>query len=125
VSGFQLLGLGLLLGLLALTVRAGVRGRTTRRAAAAWSGLWISAAVAIAEPRTTVWLADLLGIGRGADLVLYCAVLGMGVGFFLVYARLRQIESGLTRIVRHAALRDAIPAESPESGPTPRGGPTP
>ncbi len=111
MTGFQLLGLMLVGVLVTLSIRAYLQHRATRRGTIAWSGVWLVAGVCIAEPEVTVWIARLLGIGRGTDLVLYFAVLAMGVGFFLVYARLRQIDANLTRLVRHEALRDALAAE--------------
>jgi hypothetical protein len=107
VSPFQLFGIGISGVAIAATLRSYLRGRSGRLATACWSALWLGAGVAIAEPRTTVWVARALGIGRGADLVLYCSVLAVSLGFFLVYARLRQLESHLTLVVRHLALRDA------------------
>lgn len=110
MSPFQLIGVLLLGTFVALSARSHVRGRSTRRAAIAWSTLWIAAAFAIVEPGVTVWVARRLGIGRGADLVLYCTVLATGVGFFVVYARMRQLETSLTKLVRHLALRDPLDA---------------
>ena len=65
------------------------------------------AGVAIAWPELTTWAARSLGIRRGADLVLYCAVVVMMVGFLMVYSRLRQVRRDLTLVVRHLALLEA------------------
>ena len=48
-----------------------------------------------------------MGIGRGADLVLYCAVVVMMIGFLMTYSRLRHIQRELTLVVRHIAKREA------------------
>ena len=107
MTTFQSIGLPLL-GLLAVaTAAAIVRHTINRQAGVAWLVLWLAAAVAIARPGITVSIAHFLGIGRGTDLVLYCAIIGMLVAFFLVYIRFKRLERELTTLVRHIALRDA------------------
>jgi len=100
IAAFLLLGLAL-----AATVTMAVRNRIAGRVAFAWSLLWIAAIVAIARPQLTVTVANALGIARGADLVFYLAILGMLVGFFAVFVRMRRFETEMTRVVRELALR--------------------
>lgn len=100
IAAFLLLGLAL-----AATVTLAVRNRIAGRVASAWSLLWIAAIIAIARPQLTVTLANALGIARGADLVFYLAILGMLVGFFAVFVRMRRFETEMTRVVRELALR--------------------
>jgi hypothetical protein len=110
LAAFVLLGLAV-----AATVTLAVRHRISGRVGFAWSLLWIAAIVAIARPELTVTVAHTLGIARGADLVFYLAILGMFVGFFAVYVRLRRFETEMTRIVRELALRaPAEPADDVE-----------
>lgn len=73
--------------------------------------VWSAAALAIANPDAVQQLAGFLGIGRGADVVLYLFVLGfLGTSFFL-YARCRRLEQRITLLVRHIALQEAIHGE--------------
>lgn len=65
---------------------------------------WTAAACLIAIPDATLVLAGWLGIGRGADLVMYLAVLGGLFACYYFYDRYRRIEILLTELVR----RDAI-----------------
>jgi hypothetical protein len=53
-------------------------------------------------------LAKLMGIGRGTDLILYFLVITYLISFFYVYKKLLEIESAITEIVRHLAIRDAM-----------------
>ena len=107
MTTFQAVGLPLL-GLIALvTAIAVLRHIINPRAGLAWLILWISAAIAIARPSITMQIAHALGIGRGADLVLYCAILGMLIAFFLVYIRFKRVERDITRLVRHIAISEA------------------
>ena len=90
-----------------ITLTLTVRRRIAPRVGFGWGLLWIAAAIAIARPSITAAIAHFLGIGRGADLVLYIAILAMVFGFFAVYVRLRRIESELTKVVRELAIRSA------------------
>lgn len=95
----------------AATLTLTVRRRIAPRVGFAWGMLWIAAAIAIARPELTAIVARFLGIGRGTDLVLYVAILGMVFGFFAVYVRMRRIESDLTKVVRELAIRSAEPPD--------------
>lgn len=65
-------------------------------------------------PQVWTWTANLLGIGRGADLLLYFLVL-IFIGYVATtYRRFRQIESQITDLARELALLTA-------QAPTPSG----
>jgi len=120
MTPFQIVALSLLSLLFVATIVATVRGPATRREGFAWSSLWFITGVVVAWPDLTTRIAQVLGIGRGANLVLYCAVVTMLIGFFMVYARLRQLRREITLVVRHLAIRDAT--ETPASRtPIPQG----
>lgn len=105
MTTFQLAAFVFLAMALTATITLGARAHLSRRVTFAWSLLWITAAVAIARPEWTMPIANALGIARGADLVFYTSILGMFIGFFAVYVRLRRLESEITRLVRELALR--------------------
>lgn len=109
---FQVIALLVVALLLAITVASTIRGRATRREGLAWVVVWLATGVAIAWPNVTKKIANLLGIGRGADLVLYCAVVVMLVGFLMVFVRFQRVQRELTLIVRHLAIRDATDTSS-------------
>ena len=104
---FQILAVSVVTGLLALSLLAMARGWATRREGLAWAFVWLCADIAIARPNLTTLVARTIGIRRGADLVLYCAVIVMLMGFFMVYARLRRLRRDLTVLTRHLAIREA------------------
>jgi len=73
-------------------------------------------------PDATTDIARAVGIQRGTDLILYCAVLAMLVGFFLFYLRLRALRRELTQVVRHIAIAEAVQRDddaAPEGGSSP------
>ena len=88
------------------SVWALVRGWTGRKEGLVWAAVWLAAGVAILWPAVTSWIARAIGIGRGADLVLYCAVFVMLAGFWTIYIRLRRVRRDITLLVRHLALQE-------------------
>ena len=115
MTNFQTIGLIVAAVLFAATVAAAAGRVMNRRAAFGWTLLWIAAAAAIARPSLTVTVARFLGIGRGADLVFYCAILGMLIALFLIYVRFKRLEREITTNVRHLAIRDAEEDETASS----------
>lgn len=83
-----------------------------RRQALVRMGVWLSAAVAIARPGLVQSMAGAIGIGRGADVVLYLFVLGSLATTFYFYSRYVSLQRRLTQIVRHLAIREAEPLSS-------------
>jgi hypothetical protein len=77
--------------------------------------LSIVGAIAIGAPDTTRVVARALGIGRGADLVFYCAIVGAALGFFAIFVRLRALDEQITVLVRLSALGSPIRAAARES----------
>ena len=71
-----------------------------------WLVLWTGAAAVIVFPNSSVIVARLLGIGRGADLVLYTSLIVTFYVLFRVYVRLEQVNREITQIVRTLALRE-------------------
>jgi hypothetical protein len=115
---FQSLVLLLFSVLFALTVSAGMRGTVRMRIVVFWASLWVLGSIAVVWPRSTFLLARALGIGRGADLVLYSSVLVMIVAFFYTYTRFKRVERQLTLLVRRLAIQNA---EQPARSPLPPG----
>jgi hypothetical protein len=77
-----------------------------------WLLLWSVAAVVILFPNSTMGVAHFLGIGRGADLVLYVGAMLIFYLIFRLFARLEQMDRNMTKIVRTLALREAGLSES-------------
>ena len=107
LNSFQILLVIVLALLLMGSVAAMLRGWATRREGTVWVVLCVAAAVATLWPKLTGRVADALGIGRGADLVFYCAVVVMMIGFWVTYMRLRFLRRELTLLVRHIAILQA------------------
>ena len=55
-------------------------------------------------PKLSQFAADILGVGRGTDLILYLLVLYVYVGSILILGKFRQLERNLTELARQVAL---------------------
>ena len=68
-------------------------------------------------PDFTNRVAHILGIGRGADLLLYFSVIGGFLVLVLINAKFKKLERALTEIARRQAILNAKePIDSKESG---------
>jgi small membrane protein len=69
-----------------------------------WGLVWIGTASMIIFPDATSFLAHFLGIGRGADLIMYLSLL---ISFYLIFRlhlALARLEQAITALVRAIAL---------------------
>jgi hypothetical protein len=73
----------------------------------------VAAAFAVVFPDMLTRLAHQVGVGRGADLVLYV----MAVTFMLVsvvlFRRITELERRYTQLARALAVRDALSEQTP------------
>src|SRR5689334_7163347 len=69
---------------------------------------FVTATGFVVFPDTTSNIAHALGVGRGADLLLYLAVLAGIHSFLLLYLRTRRLERRMTEQTRALAIRDAV-----------------
>jgi hypothetical protein len=69
-----------------------------------WVVVWVGAAVIISHPDTSTFVADLVGIGRGADLIIYVSFLIAFYLIFRIHLMLNRVEQEITQIVSTMAL---------------------
>jgi hypothetical protein len=103
---FQVLALPFVALMFVVSARSLLSGRVRPVASAFWMLVWLAAGTAIVVPDATTRVAKVLGIRRGADLLVYCMVLGFLVGFYVVYLKFRQLTREITVLTRELALRD-------------------
>lgn len=72
-----------------------------------WFLFWLAVGTAFFTPSAVTKIANILGIGRGADLVLYTAVITVFYLMFRIFVRLEKMERAITKIVRENALAKA------------------
>lgn len=76
------------------------------REAFGWSFVWFAAATVILLPNVASRIAQIVGIGRGVDLVVYASVAVLFLLVFKLFIQHERLERKLTDMVRHDALRD-------------------
>ena len=63
------------------------------------------ALVSILFPDITMFFANLLGVGRGADLVFYLYIVASVFVFIALYSKIMNLNSAITTLSREMALR--------------------
>jgi len=74
--------------------------------ALSWVFFWLLAAIVSFRPNYTVNLAKFLGVGRGADAVIYLSVALLFFIVFRIFIRLEKIEHQITKITRQDSLEN-------------------
>ena len=75
--------------------------------------LLVAAVVSIIVPNILQGLADLVGVTRGTDLLLYALVVLFAATTVGNYFRFRDVQRQMTAIIRAEALRDAVLSQPP------------
>jgi hypothetical protein len=110
----------LLVGVVAVTIMltrstTGARHQAIRRLLLI--GFVLLAAMAILFPAMLTRVAQFVGVGRGADLLLYGLTITF-LGFVAAsYRRMRVLEQRVTTLARELALREAIHDRAHNHGP--------
>lgn len=74
--------------------------------AAIWCVFWVGASIVVVDLRLAIMLAKFLGVGRGADAVVYLAVAALFFLMFRLLVRMEKLEKNITLLVRDQALKD-------------------
>lgn len=82
-------------------------GAMSWRELAFWLLFWAGALTVVIWPGETARFADLLGIQRGADAVVYASVILVYYLVFRIYIKLNVIGHDITRLVRALAVEEA------------------
>jgi len=82
------------------------RNKINRLELMGWLLLWLGALALVVKPDIASQLASLVGIGRGADLVVYLALVLIFYLLFRLVVRIETLERHITEIVRHSALNE-------------------
>jgi small membrane protein len=104
VRPVQFLLLAFVLAALTKVIHSYTQRGMQRRAFLFWTVVWIGTAAIITFPEATSFLAHGVGIGRGADLIIYASLL---MSFYLIlrlHLLLARLEQEITEIVRAIAL---------------------
>ncbi len=88
------------------------QGRATKRLV--MLGFALLVAVSILNPELTTSLANFIGVGRGADLVLYLTSVGLMFLAALTYLSHRSTEDRVAELVSAQAVSDTVTRIGPK-----------
>jgi len=71
-----------------------------------WTLLWGAVIVVVLRPETASDIARRLGVGRGADVVVYLSIAALFYLQFRLFARVEDQERQITKLARELALKD-------------------
>ena len=103
---FQLLCCGLMSALVLMEVVLQLTGRTRRVISSMRASVWLIALFLILVPSTTTRVAEILSIGRGADVILYLTVITFLMSFFYLLHAVESQREQMTLLVRRIALQN-------------------
>lgn len=76
-----------------------------------WFGLFAFALVGVIEPHFTNYVAQMVGIGRGADVVIYASIALLFYMLFRTNIMLENVRNEVTQLVRLIALQEGETAK--------------
>ena len=79
-------------------------GQISARGAWFWFLFWAAAIVAVLWPESTTIFANKLGIGRGADLIIYISIAVIFFSVFRLHIKIEAINRDITKVVRKESL---------------------
>jgi small membrane protein len=78
----------------------------------------LAGVVLVSFPETSDWLASVLGVGRGADAVIYFMLVFLSYACLQLYAKIRSQDAQLVELARSIAIQNAkLPGQFDESLP--------
>ena len=89
-------------------------GELTRMALLLWGAFWIAVTTVTLLPDVTTWFAQLIGVGRGVDAVIYFAIIFLYYFVFRIFLRLEKLDHDITLLVRKMSIPEEDEAD-PES----------
>lgn len=80
------------------------RKKTSLQTFILWTVLWVILALFAIIPESSTILANIIGIGRGLDLVLIFAIIGSYYLIFRVYLKIEKFDQDITELVRKISM---------------------
>lgn len=70
-----------------------------------WFIIWVGISSLVFFPKPAVFISDILGIGRAADLMVYLAVISLFYLVFRIYVKIVTMDHKMTQLVREIAIQ--------------------
>ncbi len=71
-----------------------------------WIFVWSLVVLVLIFPEFTGYIANILGVGRGVDAIIYISIAILFYLIYRLYAKIDNLERQITHIVREIAIRD-------------------
>jgi len=71
-----------------------------------WILFWLAVIIVVLWPDTVAQIANVFGIGRGADFVIYSAFVLLFYLVFKLHTKIESIGRDVTKVVRKNALKE-------------------
>ena len=78
-----------------------------RREFVFWSIVWIGVLLVGFLPNITTFFADIFGVGRGIDLIVYLSIIVLFYFIFRLYIKVESIKKDVIKIVREFSYQGA------------------
>lgn len=76
----------------------------TPRTALFWIFIWVSALIGVVLPQTTSRIAELFGVGRGVDIIVYISLTLLFYLVFRIYVMIEDLKNDISKLIREIAL---------------------
>lgn len=76
------------------------------KAALFWFAIWTAAAFGILLPTTTTNLAEIVGVGRGVDVIVYVSLALLFYLVFRLFVLVEDLRHEITSLIRQIALQN-------------------
>ncbi|GGS17957.1 MULTISPECIES: DUF2304 domain-containing protein [Actinokineospora] len=112
----QILLILAVVGLLVSFLRHHGKSRTAAGVKIGFALFMVFGVIAVLVPSATSALAQLVGVGRGTDLLLYGTVVAFGFATINTYLRFKELEHRYAKLVRAMAIQGAEKPEDRATG---------
>lgn len=104
---FQIALLAFAFGAIIKTWRQYRRKEVSKYWATSFTLLWVVVIVVAAIPNSTNAVANFVGIGRGADMIVYSAIVILTYAVYRLIIREQRLSEEMTELVRAVAIEKA------------------
>ncbi|MBA2115367.1 DUF2304 domain-containing protein [Bremerella alba] len=109
---FQWVAITFIAASLMVEIIRAVRSKRMNWAKSFRISIWIAAAICVLNPGIVTRLAHTIGIGRGADILIYVVTLTFIATTFYFYSRYMRLQRQITDLTRYLAIHEAKQPET-------------
>ncbi len=73
-----------------------------------WILIWTTATIVVFSPEKTTELAEILGIGRGVDVVVYVSIALLFYLVFRLHVYLEDLRTQISLLIREVSIKEVV-----------------